>query len=154
VARRAQSAGRLDAQQARRESWHYLAEAALAYLALARHDTTESLRRFLALPDSLCIDCNFDRLETAMLLAASGRDREAYASLVAVWPEVSYAPRVSEGLWILERARLAERLGARKTAADAYRWVAEIWRNADPELQPYVVDARTGLARMAGQPIK
>jgi eukaryotic-like serine/threonine-protein kinase len=154
VARLAESAARHNVPMALREPWLYLADAAVAYLALARRDTTEALRRFLALPDSLCVDCNFDRLETATLLAASRRDREANARLEAVYPAFTYAPRVSEGFWMLERARVAERLSDRNTAADAYQWVAAIWRHADPELQPYVAEARAGLARLAREPTR
>jgi hypothetical protein len=149
VARRAESAARRDVQDVRREPWQYLARSVLAHLALARHDTTEALQRFLGLPDSLCVECNLDRLQTAVLLAATGRNREAYSRLEAVYPAVTYAPRVSEGFWILARARVAERLGYRETAANAYQWVAGIWRHADPELQRYVVEARAGVARLA-----
>ncbi len=136
-----------------REAWEYLAAAAPAYLALARRDTTEALRRFLALPDSLCVACDIDGLVTAKLLAATGRDREAYARLAAVFPGED-ARRISEGFWVLERARVAERLGDRPTAANAYRWVAEIWRHADSELQRYVAEARAGLARVGGEPAR
>jgi eukaryotic-like serine/threonine-protein kinase len=154
VARRAESAIRIEAHEAVREPWQYLSHAALAYLALARRDTTEALRRFLTLPESLCMACKLDRLETARLLAASGRHQEASARLAGVFPAGTNAPRVSEGFWVLERGRVAERLGDRKTAAAAYQWVAAIWRHADPELWPYVAEARSGLARVAGNPFK
>ena len=148
VARRAESAARRDDL---REAWQYLAAAAPAYLALARRDTIQALRRFLALPDSLCIACNVDDLVRARLLSGARRDSEAYERLRGVFPARTDAPRVSEGLWILERGRVAERLGDRTTAAEAYRWVAGIWRHADPELQPYVAQARAGLARLSGE---
>ena len=47
----------------------------------------------------------------------------------------------------LERARLAERLGDRAKARGRYRFVADVWRDPDPELARYVSEARAGLAR-------
>jgi len=61
-----------------------------------------------------------------------------------------YAP--SEILWTLERARVAERLGEREKASQDYQYVANVWRHADPELQPYVTEARAGLARVTAEP--
>lgn len=58
----------------------------------------------------------------------------------------------SEVIWTLERARVAERLGDREKAARDYQYVADVWRHADPELQPYVTEAREGLTRVAGEP--
>jgi hypothetical protein len=58
----------------------------------------------------------------------------------------------SEVLWTLERARVAERLSDREKAARDYQYVADVWRHADPELQPYVTEAKEALARLAGEP--
>jgi hypothetical protein len=49
----------------------------------------------------------------------------------------------------LERGRVAERLGEREKAIESYRFVTEAWRRPDPELQPYVSEAREALARLA-----
>jgi hypothetical protein len=54
-------------------------------------------------------------------------------------------------LWTLERGRVAERLAKREKAAQAYQYVADVWRNADPELQPYVAEAKQGLERLTGE---
>jgi hypothetical protein len=51
----------------------------------------------------------------------------------------------------LLRARAGERLGQRDRAIRSYAWVAGMWRNADAELQPYVREARDGLARLTGE---
>ena len=58
----------------------------------------------------------------------------------------------SEILWTLERARVAERLGEREMAARDYQYVMGVWRHADPQLQPYVAEAREGLMRVSGEP--
>src|SRR5439155_22192042 len=55
----------------------YAAAVAPAYLAVARHDTTDALRRFAAAPDSLCLGCYLGRLTHARLLLLKGQDREA-----------------------------------------------------------------------------
>jgi hypothetical protein len=33
-----------------------------------------------------------------------------------------------------------------------YRFTAAAWRHADPELQPYVTEARQALARLTSEP--
>jgi tetratricopeptide (TPR) repeat protein len=117
----------------------------LAHLALARRDTAEALRRFRALPDTLCVRCYADRLTRAKLLAAKGRHSEALAEL-----EHSLLSNESpfEALFAHERGRVAERLGQREKAAEAYQFVVDAWRHGDPEVRPYVEDARRGLARL------
>jgi hypothetical protein len=59
----------------------------------------------------------------------------------------------SEILWTLERARVAERLGDRETAARDYQYVADVWRRADAPLQPYVAEAREALLRVSSEPV-
>jgi len=127
------------------ELWaRYGVAATQAHLALARRDTTEAVRRFGALPDSVC-SCLPDRILTARLLTANGQAEQARAILERIWP-VNWDP--SAELLVLERARVADRLGQREQAAGLYRYVADLWRNADPELQPYVAEARARLRRL------
>jgi tetratricopeptide (TPR) repeat protein len=134
-------------------TWSWMAAAAAAYHALARGDSAEALTRFLALPDSGCY-CRFHRLVRAQLLAAARRDREALALLDRVYGQDQAPPMPSEVLWVLERARVAERLKDLRKARRDYEWVAAIWRHGDPELQPYVAEARTAAARLAREPSK
>jgi hypothetical protein len=51
-------------------------------------------------------------------------------------------------LGVLELGRLAERTGEREKANRSYQFVVNVWRRADPELQPYVLEARNALARL------
>jgi hypothetical protein len=53
---------------------------------------------------------------------------------------------------LLERARLADRLGDRPTAVHYYRFVLQSWLHADPELQPFVAEARAALQRLGAEP--
>ena len=128
----------------------YGAAAGRAYLALTRQDTAAALPRFVSLPDSVC-PCLFDRIVTAQLLAGRDRQTEAAALLTRARPLVDeWDP--AEGLWWLARGRVAERLGEREEAVAVYQFVAELWRNADPALQPYVAEARAALKRLSGEP--
>jgi eukaryotic-like serine/threonine-protein kinase len=128
-----------------RPIYRYGAGAARAYLSLARGDTADALARFEALPDSLCPWCTMIPLTRAQLLAWAGRDADAAARLRRDLA-ATYEPATV--LWVLERGRVHERLGNREVAADAYRFVADVWRNADPELQPFAREAAGGLARL------
>jgi serine/threonine-protein kinase len=132
--------------------WLYAAARARAYLALARHDTSEALRRFALLPDSQCGEClsDWDVLVRAQLLAARGEESDA---LRLVEPERADARTLPVSVvTVLERGRVAERLGDRETALTAYRFVADVWRNADAELRPYVAEAAAALKRLGGEP--
>jgi len=130
--------------------WRYSAAAARGYLALARGDTSDALDRFLALPDSLCPYCEDQRLISAQLLEARGREREA-ASLLD--REIGHSPpSFWEPFWALERARVNERLGNRAKALAGYSFVAAVWMHAESELQPYVAEARAAVTRLSAEP--
>jgi hypothetical protein len=58
----------------------------------------------------------------------------------------------SAGDSTLERGRVAERLGEREKAIESYRFVTEAWRRPDPELQPFVAEARQALGRLTAEP--
>jgi hypothetical protein len=57
-----------------------------------------------------------------------------------------------QGLWRLQRARAVERLGRKDEAVEDYRFTAAVWQRGDPELQPYVAEARQALARLTSEP--
>lgn len=125
----------------------YLHAAATAYLALARGDSVRALHLFQSIPDTLCIVnvCYYEKLIEARLLAAEGQARQAGAVLDQ-WVWSAEGPFFVLGK--LERARIAETLGERQKAIDSYRFVVDAWRRADPELQPFVIEARNALARL------
>ena len=149
LARRTDSVHRSAPSRVERDVAAYFSEAAQAYLALLRRDTVAAVRRLEALPDSLCPLCYFERLALAQLLSARHDDRKA-AKLLDRWLTDLLVP--SEVMWTLERGRVAERLGDREQASRDYQYVANVWRHADPELQPYVTEAREGLTRVVGEP--
>ncbi len=133
---------------ARRDA-RYNADAAQAYLALARRDTTQALKRFESLPDSVCLSCFIFRLTKARLFATHGRLREA-AALLDERPFVLTTP--TEVSLALERARAAEKARDREGAIDGYARVAGAWTNADDVLQPLVAEARAALRRLGAGP--
>lgn len=161
LADRARRAARHDTTPVASLRGRYYEGAATAYLTLARGDSLGAERQLLAISDSLCVvaACVVEKGLLARLLAARGEYRRA-VSILDRWgpapagnasggPVANYPSAV---LGALDRARIAERLGDRAMARSQYRFVAEVWRNADPELQPYVAEARAGLARMERPP--
>lgn len=126
-----------------------------AYLALARKDTAEAIARFSWLIDSACAGCSWTRLFTdiysaALLLEARGRGTEAQRWLEYDVMDIPYP--VYDVAMDLILARITERSGQLQKAVDAYRRVAQMWANADPELQPMVTEARAALQRLEQRP--
>jgi len=127
-----------------------------AALALAHRDTAEALHRFLVFPDSLCarfygsLSPTLDPLdmERFRLLAATGRDRDAARVFDQ---QVTMPLSVASVLGMLERGRIAERLGDRASATQNYQFVVAVWRTADPELRAYVDEAHAGLVRLGAE---
>jgi eukaryotic-like serine/threonine-protein kinase len=128
-----------------------LGETSVAFLDLARGDSTAAIRKLSAIPDTLCLadnagHCFHLNLTLARLLAARGEDRAAGA-LLDRWRWTG-GSTPSFVLATLELGRIAERLGDRGKAAACYDFVVATWRRPDPELLPYVAEAREGLVRL------
>ena len=81
IARRFDSIARATPDEIDRGVATYAVHAAPAYLALLARDTATAVRRFEALPDSLCPLCYLDRMTLGHLLAARQEDRKAAALL-------------------------------------------------------------------------
>jgi tetratricopeptide (TPR) repeat protein len=145
--RRAEGEARIQRSARGKLQGRYLHAAATAYLALARGDSVQGLRLFQSIPDTLCIvnDCSYEKLVEARLLASQGQARQAGA-LLDRWVWSGEGPLFVLG--VLEQGRIAEGLGERQKALDAYQFIIDVWRRADPELQPFVVEARNALARL------
>ncbi|HEY8196064.1 MAG TPA: BTAD domain-containing putative transcriptional regulator [Gemmatimonadales bacterium] len=128
----------------------YLHAAATAYLALARSDSLGALHFFQSIPDTLCLvnDCSHEKVIEARLLTSRGQARQA-GTVLDRWVWSGRGPILVLG--VLERGRIAEGLGERQKAIDSYQFVVDVWRRADPELQPFVVEARTALLRIRRQ---
>jgi serine/threonine-protein kinase len=131
-----------------RHNIQYRIAAAEAYLTLTRADTVAAVARFQALP-ATAGGVWQERLTLARLLVSLRRDPEALAVLDLGFPHAFYA--LGRVPWALEQARVAERLGQREKAIHWYGFVTKVWRHADPELRPYVDEARSGLQRLTAE---
>jgi hypothetical protein len=127
-----------------------LGATAAGYLALARGDSTGAVRRLESIPDTLCMaaGCFSMKVTLARLLAARGEYRRA-DDLLDRWRWGGDGPLFV--IATLELGRVAERLGQRGKAIESYQFITDVWRTADPELQPYVTEARAALARLTGE---
>jgi hypothetical protein len=130
-----------------------LGETSVAFLDLARGDSAAAIRKLSAIPDTLCLadwyttDCFHLNLTLARLLAARGEHRHAGERLERWrWSGGGGGPMFV--LATLELGRIAERLGDTAKAGESYGFVRAMWRRPDPELAPYVAEARDGLARL------
>ena len=148
--RRSDSLARSAPTQAARERARFWAAAGRAFAALVQQDTSGALHLLQALPDSLCPTCYLPRLVTGELLVAQRDTAAARRWLSRDVAGIIGAPAVPLVLWELLRGRLFDQLNEPERAADAYRYVVEAWRGGDPAVQPWVAQARTGLARVTG----
>jgi serine/threonine-protein kinase len=145
---RARSGSRGERVDTARHLSDYELRAGEAYLMLLRGDTAAAVRGFQRLPAKSGFIWQ-ERLTLARLLGALGRDREALEVLELGFPHgYTFPGRV---VWALERARAAERLGERDKALADYGFVVKAWRRADPELRPYVEEARSSLERLMAE---
>jgi hypothetical protein len=144
---RAEQEARTQGSAGRKLRYRYLHAAATAYLALARTDSVRALRLFQSIPDTLCIvsDCFYEKLLEARLLTSEGQARQAGAVLDR-WVWSGEGPLFVLG--VLEQARIADGLGERDKATQSYQFVVDVWRRADAQLQPFVVESRNALARL------
>src|SRR5262249_12557212 len=106
---------------------------AIAHLALIRGDTSEALKAFKAIPDSLCSWwCAQDRLTTARLIRATASSREATIYLDRHPPGAGLTT-IAEPLWRLERSRAEEPYNPTESARDL-KFVNVVWSRADSAL--------------------
>jgi hypothetical protein len=120
-----------------------------AMLQLVRGDSS-GIREFRFpewIPPGMQAATPFGLLPIELLLALH-REDEAWTILQ------SRGSRGTVGvvLWMLYRARLAEKRGERDIALDDYGFVARLWANADEPLRAFAREAREGLVRLSGEP--
>ncbi|MEP7087499.1 MAG: serine/threonine-protein kinase, partial [Gemmatimonadota bacterium] len=125
----------------------YVMALARTYMTLARRDTAGAIRQFAALPDSLCHSCGWGWITQAMLLSSQGRDAEA----AAILDETSVLNAPLGVLAEFHRGRVAEKLGDKPRARDAYAFVGDMWQNGDPYFKQISDQARAGLKRLSDE---
>jgi tetratricopeptide (TPR) repeat protein len=132
---------------------------ARALVLLAEKKTAEGiqeLRRAQRLPDGPVDGCGFcHSLDLAMAFDGGGMIDSAIVHYERAINEYG-VERVTQGIDALIRAPFARRLGELyeekrdlTKASQYYRLFTELWKNADPELQPQVAEIRRRLARLS-----
>jgi hypothetical protein len=128
----------------------------LAEIALAEHKPLDAVREFWksdSLPDgppSACASCLFADLakafDQANLPDSATSYWERYISIPLVGKEGRDAPQLAA---IHKRlGELYEAKGNGAKAAEHYQAFVDLWKNADPELQPKVADVRARLKKL------
>ncbi len=139
-----------------RESWHPSDpawwDAFVAFAGGKWRDAAVAFTRARAL--SNCTPCGG-------LYAAMAWDRAGEADSAITWYErVSREPVTDETaedailfpIALMRLGELHEQKGNREKALVYYGEFLELWRNADPELQPKVAEARARIAALSGEP--
>ena len=128
--------------------------AAAGEVALAEGRTHDAIAAYRAWYDeSGCATCGFFEIATAYDQARRGD------SALATYEQLASTP----GLWRIfdnshtlahtykRLGELYEARGARAKALDYYTRFVNLWKDADPELQPVVKDVRGRIARLAAE---
>jgi serine/threonine-protein kinase len=126
-----------------------------ALLAVSRGDSNAA-RRALAEPDSMAgkhMYKVYSRPYAAQAYYLLGDYQTTLRVLEGFEPSNLHTAGFDPRWGMMGRVRLLrgaayERLGRRAEAREEYRQVMTQWKSADPELQPFVDQARRGLARM------
>ena len=148
--RRAAELQRSGADRPARNFNAQVAATAAAFLTLARGDTTQSINRLTRIVETGCVQfgCDDESLILGELLMARGEPRKAYTVLRS-----SIESRLYKNVPLhLALGRAAERIGEKAQAMAAYRYVADARAKGDPEVQPYVAEARAGIKRLSAEP--
>jgi tetratricopeptide (TPR) repeat protein len=138
----------------RRMWWRHWAE---GYIAQVEGRKTDALAAFRALYDEggACNICGL--YELAGVFDSMGQADSAIALYErAISTPATFGRLFGDGPTLapsLKRlGELYEARGDRKKAADYYGRFVELWKDADPELQPGVKEVRARLARLAQEP--
>jgi hypothetical protein len=127
----------------RRADLSLAAQAFRGFLDLARGDSSRfRTNRHRGAP-GMAATTPFGLLPAELALALRPED-EAWALLQSR----SHTGTPTGVIWMLYRARLAEKRGEREIALDDYGFVARLWATADEPLRSYAREAREGLIRL------
>ena len=124
---------------------------ALAFAAAAEHRDAQARAAFQAVAESLtCNACAEPWIARTWDAQGAADSALAHYERYLATPDLGrwqwdalYRP------WVLQRAgELAAQLGRSQQAREHYAAFVDLWKNADPDLQPRVADARKRLARL------
>jgi tetratricopeptide (TPR) repeat protein len=127
-------------------------DSALAYVALAEGNGAEAVRRWqMVTSEGGCVPCGLPELAAAWELAGN-TDSAIAVSERYLGATDSYRNNVDHvGLapTLFRLGEWYEARGDRSKAVDYYGRFTELWKNADPELQPRVREARDRIAKLS-----
>jgi tetratricopeptide (TPR) repeat protein/tRNA A-37 threonylcarbamoyl transferase component Bud32 len=100
-----------------------------------------------------CTNCGLFEIAAAFAkLGQADSARYYYEQLLShKGPYAVYNDATQQAATYQRLGELYEQAGDRKKAIDYYLKLADLWKNADPELQPVVKDAHARIARLSGE---
>jgi tetratricopeptide (TPR) repeat protein len=127
---------------------------ALAFVLAAEHHPAEARAAFQAVAESLgCNACVEPWIARTWEAQGAPDSALAHYERYLATPEFrlwGHDPTVRP--WLLQRAgELAAQLGRPQQAIQRYSQFVELWKNADPDLQPVVKDVRGRIAKLTAQ---
>ena len=128
------------------------------YVALGEQKSQDAIAAFRQAVErsSLCNACGYWELGLAYEQAGQPDSAlaayERVAADAGVVDEVNGYLRWSLGPSLRRLGELHEARGDRARARDSYGRFVDLWKEADPELQPFVAQARTARNRLGGEP--
>jgi serine/threonine-protein kinase len=133
----------------RAQTYRGLAHAYRGHVAAARQDAAAAIDHLRQGLNLIPGNWNVPRNAHRFLLANLIEDSDQLEAL-RIYGSLRYSPWL-EALGYLRRAQLHERRGEREDALRYYGWFLELWRDADPHLQPQVESARRAMDRLGGE---
>jgi tetratricopeptide (TPR) repeat protein len=123
---------------------------ALGQIALAERRYDEAIREFRASDVGECTVCALPNIARAYDLNGNA---DSAIAVFARYTDAVYRLPFVDGLQLAgshkRLGELYEAKGDRQNAAAHYAKFIELWKNADPELQPKVAEVRKRLARLS-----
>jgi len=133
------------------ESWHY----ARGEIALAEGRYAEAVQEYrdFRMGAAGCPICGLIELAEAFDRAGERDSALAYYERYLQAPQLFRAGNDNSDLWRTLRrlGELNEERGETERAVEYYNRFVELWRDADPALQPYVEDVRGRIVRLVGE---
>jgi tetratricopeptide (TPR) repeat protein len=124
--------------------------AALGLIAVADRQYDEAVREFRAADVGECVPCALPMMARAYDL---GGHADSAIAVFARYANGLYRDPLTDGLQLAgshkRLGELYEAKGDRQNAAAHYAKFIQLWKNADPELQPKVAEVKRRLARLS-----
>ncbi len=129
---------------------------AAGYAAAAEGRTSEALGHFKAWQNEPAFFRDGSAFVQASLMEQSGQADSALAIYEAITAKPAHGALLWAKRWNLAPAyerlgAMYEQRGQREQALEALSNFVELWKDADPVLQPRVRDAKERMARLAGE---